>query len=263
MTTEATTRTYRGSGGSKPAPRDPNSKPSKFRGPAYILSEKVGDNEKKVTPFMVRVGTKSTPVVTLDHGEFDFAVLLHARFKANGSWSNYVVCTKKSDPKGCPVCSVFTEKPSQWFLCGTLVDRSVWVIPDGKNKGKEISNQRRLLLVTASQVDQMELIGGKIGGWRGAVFDVGRSTDQKSPRIGSNWFYSAKMTEEDMLELFEPAAAGYGLPVDQYIEPFNYEEILKPKSFEEMTKIAAAIKAEGAQELAPASSVSNEADVPF
>lgn len=259
MSKEKTPKQYRGTGGGRPDPSAPMK--SKFEGPVYVLEEQVGDGTKKVVPFMIKQGTQDVPVVVLDSNDLDYAVLMHSRFKLNGSWSNYVVCTKKSDPKGCPVCAV-AEKPSQWFLCGSLIDRSKWTIPNGKNKGQVRTDQRRLLLITASQVDTMEMIGGKIKTWRGASFDVGRSEDQKSPRIGSNWFFTSHMSEQDILETFEGAAATYGYTPEQYTAPFDYESILKPLSYKELTKIAEEIRAETEGATAAATATSMD-DIPF
>ena len=212
---------------------------------------------------MVRSGTSNVPAVTLDPGDFDYAVRLHSRFKANGSWNNYVVCTKGTDPNGCPLCPIL-EKSSQWFLCGTVIDRSEWKIPEGKNKGNVIKDQRRLLLITASQVDNMEQIGENIGGWRGGNFKVSRSTDQKSPRIGSNWFYLGKLTDDDLKEEFEGAAASADMPLDEFLSPFNYEAVLKPMSYAKLQEIATEVATEQRKELEEVAEVStSDESIPF
>lgn len=248
---------YRGTGGDKP---DPTKQAFKKSGPEFYLSETLGDKDVKVVPFMVKLGQQNVPVVTLDDGDMDYAVNLHSRFQYNGSWSNYAVCTKRSE-KGCPLCDVL-EKPSQWFLCGSLLDRSEWAVPSGKNKGKIYKDKRRLLLITASQVDSMEMIGKKIKSWRGADFDVGRSSDNKSPRIGSSWFFNGRITEDEMKEAFAEAANEAGVPVEEYIKPFDYTKILAPKSYEELLEMSLAIKKEQAAATAPAMTKNEEA-VPF
>lgn len=228
---------YRGSGGEPP----PAGGGSKFQKAIHYFSEKVktakGTELKKVGIFTVGVGQKDVPIVVLDR-TVDYAVRIHPRFKCKGIFGNYAVCISKTDARGCPLCAPLDQDGGRWFLCMTVIDRSKWTQPNGKNKGKVYTDNRKLVLIPNPQVEELQRIGEKVGGWRGAKFDVSRAKEQKSSRIGTTWFPDSKMSEEQMKATFEKAAAEYGLPVEKFLEPLNYDEILKPKSFEELKVIA-------------------------
>lgn len=232
------TTTYRGSGGKPP---ESTSGGSQYPRPAYFLAEKIegqnGPELKKVNPFKAGVGKRDVPVVCLDQN-LDYAVRMHCRFKARGVFGNYAVCISQEESRGCPLDVPLNQEGGRWFLVGTVIDRSSWTQPSGKNKGKIWTDQRKLLLVPAPQREDFEELGKKVGGYRGATFDVSRRDDQKSSRIGTSWFPTGKMTEEQLAATFEKAASEYGLPVEKFIQPFDYDALLKPKSYDQLKVIA-------------------------
>lgn len=238
---------YRGSGGEPPPPN--NGGGGQFKKPPYFFGEKVkgqkGPELKRVSAFKVGVGQKDVPVVGLDI-KLDYAVRLHPRFKAAGMHGNYAVCISKTESRGCPLDAALNEEGGRWFLVGTVIDRSKWSPPNpsAKNKGKVWTDSRRLLLIPRNQVDEIEGVVQKVGGFRGAKFLVTRKSEQISSRIGTTWWPDGKMTEEQMKGAFEKAAANYGLPVEKYIQPFDYDTILKGKPFEVLQKIAQEIVAD-------------------
>lgn len=234
---------YKGSGGPPPSASNGGGG-SRFKRHEFALYEPVGAAQKKVTPFFLPNGAE-VPVTVLDVGEtLDTSVRLHTRFKANGVFSNNIVCISQLHEHGCPLDEVLGGQ-GKWFACGTVLDGSKWEIPDGTRKGVVITNQRRLLLVNPRQLEIFKKLGAKLKGWRGKTFDVSRGEDQKSARIGDIWLPTGSLTEEQMLEKYAKDAAAYGLPVEQYIQPLPYEKVLEPLSFEKLTQIANAIKASG------------------
>lgn len=256
------TSNFKGSGGPPPSANGMGG--SRFKKTEYALYEAIaGGKTKKVNPFMLKAGEEDVRVITLDRGEFDTSVRLHTRFKANGNFSNHVVCIAQLDDRGCPLCDVLEEQ-AKWFACGSVLDGNKWEIPSGPRKGQVITLQRRLLLVNARQLDTFKKLGSKVGGWHGQEFDVSRSNDEKSARIGTQWFPISKATDAQLLEKVKGIAEAYGLTPEQYIEPFNYEKVLEPLSHEKLTQIANAIKAGN---VAPGASVpaeeENEDSVPF
>jgi hypothetical protein len=238
---------YRGTGG-EPPPANKGAG-GQFKKPAYFFGEKVkgqkGPELKRISPFKVGVGQKDVPVVGLDE-KLDYAVRIHPRFKAAGVFGNYAVCISKTDSRGCPLDAALNEEGGRWFLVGTVIDRSKWSPPNpsAKNKGKVWTDNRRLLLIPRPQVEEMEGIVQKVGGFRGAKFFVSRTSEKTSSRIGTTWFPDGKMTEEQMKQAFEKAAANYGMPVEKYIQPFDYDSILKAKPYVELQKIAQEIAAD-------------------
>lgn len=256
---------FKGTGGPPPTPATGNAG-SRGKRTEYGLVEKVTVNgavkEKKVTPFMLKPGG-SVELVTLDAVEcFDYSVDLHSRFKMNGSFNNHAVCIAKLDERGCPLCEALEER-GKWFAVGTVLDGSEWKIPSGKRKDEIITHQRRLLLVNNRQLEGFKRLGTKLRGLRGEIFDVSREIDQKSARIGSQWIPTTKLTEAEMIEKYSKAAAQYGLSPEKYIQPFNYEEVLAPKSYEELTRIASMVTASKDDGAAIAGDEASTDEVPF
>lgn len=267
------TRTYRGSGGEPPTPNSGGG--GGFKKAAYFFAEKIqgesGPELKKIPVFKVGMGKKDIPVVVLDRG-LDYAVRIHPRFNARDVWGNYAVCINKTDSRGCPLDEPLNETSGRWFLAATVIDRSKWVQPNGKNKGKVWTDKRRLVLIPRPQEEEMQDIMGKVGGPRGAAFDVSRSSDQKSSRIGTTWFPTGKMTEEQLLSTFEKAAAEYGMPVEKFIEPIDYDTVLKGKSYDQLLQIAEEINSDSADStdasaepvgVSAADDDQNEKEIPF
>jgi len=238
---------YRGTGGEPPPANKGGG--GQFRKPAYFFGEKVkgpkGPELKRISPFKVGVGQKDVPVVGLDE-KLDYAVRIHPRFKAAGVFGNYAVCISPTDSRGCPLDAALNEEGGRWFLVGTVIDRSKWTPPNpsAKNKGKVWTDSRRLLLIPRPQVEEIEGTVQKVGGFRGSKFLVSRNSEKISSRIGTTWFPDGKMTEEQMKAAFEKAAATYGMPVEKYIQPFDYATILKGKSYDVLQKIAQEIAAD-------------------
>ena len=211
--------------------------------------------KKRIKTFFVAKKTKDKPILMLDRGVEDrFVCMIHEFKGPDGKLGSIVRCVSKAYPeKGCPFCDaieVFKERStdkylkskSSWVWCLTGIDRSKWTPDEGKNKGVCYSDFRRLVLVTSQQYEDMATVEQKdTAGWRGRVFDVSRSDEQMSYKIGTQWYPSVKMTDEEMIAEFGERAEEYGLTVEQFIEPFVYEEMLKLYSYEEAVKLAAKI----------------------
>jgi len=251
---------YRGAG--KPPEKFGGGGGFKSSKPTYYLSEKVagkaGTELKLVRGLKINIEEKDRPVVTLDAlTSLDdcYTTNLHV-FNLGDTKDNMVVCSKtENDPRPCPVCLVFNKPPS-WFACLTCIDRSKWSPPDGKNKDIVYTDNRRLVLIALSRKPTMQLYVDKAKGVRGSKFTISRSKPeekvgkngakyvsfQNSPRIGDLWFPEGKMTEEEMKKDFEGAAAKYGLPVETFIKPFDYDFLLKAKDHKQLMAIANAVK---------------------
>jgi len=228
---------------------------------------KDGDEiQKKIVDFSLKKGEKNRRVVVLDK-ELDYAIRMHKGFKHDGTWANMVVCRSAlDDTRGCPLCETLDRRYS-WYLVATVIDLDGFTPTEGKNAGTNYPNLRRLLLIPDQVAETFETIGEELeGGWRGTRFKVSRSSGDKSLRIGDNWredFRAGKMTEQEMLDEFEEAAERYGIPVETFSQPIDYDSVLKPKSYEEMLEIAKAIKggAEGSSDApAPLESAGVSAD---
>jgi len=231
--------------------------------PVYHLSEKVkgkgGALELKlVRGLKINIDERDRPVVTLDpivDLKDAYTTNLHV-FNLRGTKDNMVVCPKtEADPRPCPICSVLNKAPS-WFACITCIDRSKWSPPDGKNKDIVYTDNRRLALITQTGAPKMSINAEKAKGWRGTKWDISRSKPgeemgrdgkmrlsfKDSPRIGDLWFFTGKLSEEEMKKEFEKPAAAYGLALEAFVQPFDYDFLLKPKDHKQLQAIANDIK---------------------
>lgn len=226
--------------------------------PIYHLSEKVvtskGAELKMVRPIKLRPGEKNRPLVTLDDFtsmDDAYSVNLHI-FNLKGTKDNVAVCPRsESDDRACPICGVLNKAPS-WYVVLTAIDRSKWSPDKGKNKGVVYTDNRRLVLITQTWMQRMTMNAERSNGWRGANWEVSRSKPveerkdgqvranfKDSPRVGDVWFYTnKKFNEEQLRSEFEQAAAKYGLPVEAFVKPFDYDFVLRPKDHKQLMVIA-------------------------
>ena len=235
--------------------------------PIYNLTETIstsnGPVQKMVKSLKLRAGTKNQPIMTLDNFEGmedGYSVNIHM-FNLRGTKDNIVVCPKTAaDPRPCPVCEVLNKDPT-WFVALSAIDRQNYTfdrVKDGKKSSVTYTDLRRLVLVTQSWLQRMTTNAERAQCWRGSWFEVSRSepvetmeNGQKrqnwkdSPRIGDVWYFVEKYDEEKLKEEFEQRAADYGLPVERFVQPFNYDVMLKPVSHAKLEQIAADIKNDG------------------
>lgn len=256
---------HRGAGA--PPPRRSGGSSS---GPIYHLAETVTKSDgsplrKIVKALKLRPGTKNQPILTLDDFqkmEDGYSINLHV-FNLRGTKDNIVVCPKTAtDPRPCPICEVLNKDPS-WYVVLSAIDRQKYEF-DRKNKKTNqmekvvYTDLRRVVLVTQTWLQRMDTNSDRSQGWRGSLFEVSRSEPSKtmengrevlnfkdSPRIGDVWYFTEKYDEEKLKSEFEKRAAAYGLPVEKFVQPFDYETLLKPKSWDQLEQIAADIRNDG------------------
>ena len=256
-------------------------------------------------------GEKNVDVLILDEAdpsvgdEWQPSIRIHERFRYNGSWDNYVVCRSET-PEGClldvalqeahthaPWCKVPLDeanpkegectrlgKPQNrkgvWRWVATGIKLQPYTVKSGPNAGKVIPYTRCLILAGEEQYKTLLTYRKAWNGLRGRVFSVSRSNSKFSPRIGETWDPKSHMTDEEMLDKFADAAADYGLSVEDYCRPFDYERILTLPTAAEMERIAQWVAGERGVDLGLNQSMSNsgqqtntdtdlldEEDVPF
>jgi len=246
---------YRGAGAPIINPSKTNNTFNKLRREFILTEPTQNDKEHKVSLFKLNPGAGTT--VTILDSKIDYAVYLHARFQANGKFTNNVVCTMKTTGN-CRVCTVLKEK-GRWFLAGTVIDHSEWAIPDGKRKGEVIRDQRRLLLVSFQQKDSFKDIQQEMGDLSGKTFKVSRSSDNKSARIGTSWFPKGALTTEQLKDKLGKVATDYGLSVDDYIKPYDYDKLFATPSEAYIDQVVEAIRSSG-KDAAPVQEEQTEID---
>lgn len=235
----------------------------------YHLAEAVSGGEggeprlKQLKPLKLRAGTKNQPILILDDittMEDAYTVNLHM-FNLRGTKDNIVISPMTADdPRPDPVCEVLNKDPT-WYAVLTAIDRNKYTFErtkDGKKSTVTYTDLRRLVLVSQTWLQRMTA-NARDKSFRGALFLVNRSEPEKttdeqgreslnwrnSPRIGDVWYREETYDEEKLKAEFEKRAADYGLPVEKFIAPVDYETVLKPKSWSQLEKIAADIRNDG------------------
>jgi len=233
----------------------------------FSLYEKVAGSNHTLDLFYVPPGATDVPVMIIDavpgtaeeldeYEQYVTRVFDGIRYN-NRSVKNAVVSLEGVDPRGCPFAWALREKEMDkedkqkwtgnyrpkrgkrvWLL--TCIELTSWTPNRGKNKGKTLSNFRRILPVPLgefagsrfSREDEFVSVAKKLSGLRGQIFEVSRPEDQKSPKIGQRWWPGEKMSEEEMESKFAEAAAQHGYTVEDFLRPVNYHEVAKPMKFE-------------------------------
>jgi hypothetical protein len=254
---------YQGHGG--PPPSSAKGKSGGNAPYSFALYEALpSGKKKKVSLFRVNPGEKNVPFLFLDiaHSSEEAApsIRIHRDFRYRGSYGNSVICVSYRD-SGCPMDKALeqlhrcfdncpdpcpqkgTKVPVKggWRWVATGIKLKPFTFSKGTMKGKTVQYQRCLLLVPENQYSTFVAFRetyDELGGLRGKIFNVTREDKQTSSKIGTTWIPAGEMADEEMMEKFEEAASDYGLPVEQYIQPFDYEEILTELSDEEMMRAA-------------------------
>jgi hypothetical protein len=221
--------------------------------------------EKRIKTWYVKKGAKDKPILLLDSNAKDrFACKIHEFQGPDGKMGSIIRCVSAAYPEqGCPICDAleayiegggggqWAKSAPSWVWCLTGIDRSTWSPDKGKNKGKVYTDFRRLVLVTAQQYKDMETLEEKEpNGWRGRTFDVTRSDDKTSYKIGTQWYPTnpgAAMTDEQMHAEFAKRAEEYGLAVEEFCAPFDYDVLLPLLSYEDAVKAGARIRGTDAE----------------
>lgn len=202
---------------------------------------------KRIKTWYVPPGGKDKPCIVLDRNTGPrFSLKLHEFTGPDGKRGSMVrAINQKEETRGDPVEDAL-GKEARWYWCLTVIDLSTFTPKTGKNAGTTYSHFRRLLLVPNYRYEDMAGIEEKDpDGWHGRRFLVSRDEDQKSSKIGTLWYPDGKLTDDELKAECEKAAESYGIPVDQYIEPFDYAALLKSPTYEEALKIAGQIKGTG------------------
>jgi hypothetical protein len=143
-------------------------------------------------------------------------VLWEHQFQVHGDWKNWATCLKTLG-KECPICRHAEVNKGQFArykgVFFTVIDTSKFTGRDGVEK----SNLRKLLVAKQQTAEKLKKRAEKIEakhslGLRGALFEVTRTSADKSCNVGDDFDY------EDHVDL------------DSFPESdeLNYEEILAP-----------------------------------
>lgn len=140
------------------------------------------------------------------------------QIKIDGDWRNWFTCLRLVG-ESCPICESTESRP---YTVGfyTVLDMSEWT----DRRGNTHKNELKLLPAKFKTLQQLKKLSAKRGSLKGACFEVYRTT-KDSPNTGDVFDFVDKMSKEEILEL-NPNAT-----------PFDYAEILEPKSASEILAV--------------------------
>jgi hypothetical protein len=229
----------------------------------FRFYEKLANGKNKTIQMIsVDKGEKDCPILILDEAlpggdEWQPSVYLHERFRYNGTWDNYAVVPKRpegnlldialqepfkmmpwSKPEDEARVGTPVPKRPKWRWVVTALKLKPYTIRSGKNKGKVIPYTRGLILAGEDQYKELLTYRKAFKGLRGRLFKVSRGEGTFAPRIGDEWNPDEHWSDEKMLEHFVDAASEYGLSVEDYCRPVDYEKILRLPSDAEIAEMA-------------------------
>jgi len=210
--------------------------------------------------FWMKAGT-NTQIVFVD----DDPVCIHEHSpKINGSWKNWFTCLKDSNPDDAACCEILGFDTRHYVGYFTIVDMTEW--KDQKNN----IHQFEIKLLPA-KLKTLKLLQSKKEGREnrlaGRIYKVGR-TDNNAPGVGNDYEYDR---EADMEKLFKVAnykgkklgelfrsekedeitrlkktfkLATDGGALVHKVVPFNYFEVLRPKSPKDLRDVLKGAKIE-------------------
>jgi hypothetical protein len=168
--------------------------------------------------FFMKKGTE-TSVVFID--DLLFVVNEH-RFKKDGHYNNFETCVKDVEGE-CLICDADNRPYIAWVT--TVID----LTPYTKKDGTEVTVSKKLMVVKQGGAEKLLRRQKKMGTLKGKKFTLSRSSDPKGEATGTDIEFD-KDVDLDQLKQFAPE----GIDQDEWITPFDYKELFKPKSIKEL-----------------------------
>jgi len=198
----------------KPIEELDNLKNSSDNKPDYL-----NDNEKiRKYRFFVKPG-ESAKVVFLH--SFRFSIWEH-QYKKGNDFHNYETCLKDIEGE-CPFCEI-KNRP---YVIGVSSVLNKYVDKDGN-----IKFFKKLICAKGDALDILKRRQNELGDLRGKVFEFYRSNKPKSNAVGTDIQY-LKDIDLNSLKPYCPE----GIDFEEWLKPFDYAEIFKPKPVAELKKI--------------------------
>jgi hypothetical protein len=178
-----------------------------------ILDKLSGD---RVFRFRIKPG-ENCSITFLDDPKPTFYFAEHS--VKNGNHFEFVTCV--GEESHCPLCAE-GEVPS-FALAGTVINHGEYKT----KKGNTIRNRKQLIVLKGKAKRAFEKqIDKRKGDVAYAVFEADRDISPTSCGTGESFEFKGKLTKEKILK-FVPE----GTNPDEFLKPFNYEEILAPKAY--------------------------------
>lgn len=165
-----------------------------------------------------------------------------------GSWINFESCL--SDFDNCPLCDS-GKKPS-YVVVFTGIDHSEYILKRGPNAGMRIKNSKRLAVFkTTARVKILKQKERRDGNLTGCTLEITRFTD-KDNSSGSDFEFVKRCTTEELMAFAPKQALGKNgledVNPEEWIKPFDYMNVFKPKTAAELTSILGGTPPEGSED---------------
>ncbi len=183
---------------------------------AFTKKEEDAEERQKtfVNRFYLKAGSDAK-IIFLDD---DPPILEEHQLKINGNWLNWFTCRRiLGEP--CVICDELRDTPSTVGFY-TILDLSEYT----NKKGEIVKNRIKLFTPKFKALQVIKRHSQKRGGLELCVYDVYRSSAE-SFNVGDDFQYETKTTWDEVKKLNPDA------------EPFNYAELLAPKSDAELRRI--------------------------
>lgn len=165
----------------------------------------------------------------------DFFVYEH-NLKLGGKWFNYFTCLKDMDT--CPLCES-GDNPSLAVVC-TIVDHRRYE----DKEGNVHQNEKKLFVARgkARQILLKRLEEKHDGDMVGCVYNMGRGAHKNESSVGEDFDFLKKLEKKDLKKMVPKGQD------EDWLKPFDYEELLAPKSADELRKLVGAPSPVGSEE---------------
>jgi hypothetical protein len=166
-------------------------------------------------------GDTACKVTLLDNPEF---FLWEHNLRIGGKFFNYVTCLKQTDT--CPPCED-GDQPS--FVCvATVINHRKYT----DKQQKEHVNEKQLVVFKGRARQRIaKQLERRDGDLKYCVYEFSRGSGATECSTGEDFEFLKRLTKSDVLKL-APKGAG-----EDWLQPFDYEELLAPKSPKEIRKI--------------------------
>lgn len=174
----------------------------------------------------------SAKVTFLDNP--DFFVSEH-KLKIGNDFNNFFTCLVDFDV--CPLCES-GNNPS-YEIVGTVIDHSVYI----GNDGKEYRDQKKLLVCKGiARQHLLKQIARNDDNLQFCHFEISRGSGDKECSTGEDINFEKRLNKKSITAYLKKAWDKQGKQyTDEYIEefltPYNYEEVFKPYTQEELRKV--------------------------
>jgi hypothetical protein len=164
----------------------------------------------------------STKLSFLDNPQF---FLYEHQLKLGGNWRNWFTCRKDID--SCPVCES-GDNPS-YVVVATVINHREWKDKDGKDH----KNEKQLAVFKGKARERiLKRVEQCDGDLKGCVFEFSRGSSNTEASTGEDFvFLNKRLTDAQLLSLAPKGSD------KSWVEPFDYAELLEPRTIEELRRI--------------------------